>query len=176
MKRQIFAAVSAIATILSTGSIALAEGKVLYKPYPVDVNRFDAALDRHEASGGFDNIYIRGDGYPAYKEPCQDPYKDVKVEDRTLVILISPCLADRVMHESQLDSTFSSENNKYSSAAAGLMYSLINIFRENQNNREDRYVIVFKIRSSSGGLVGYTFSNGKFAGAPISKAYVSKIK
>jgi len=90
MKRQLISAISAIATVLSAASIALAEGKVLYIPYPVDVNRFDAALDRYEASGGFNNVAPQGDGVPKFGPPCQDPYKDVKVEGRVLVVLTFP--------------------------------------------------------------------------------------
>jgi len=171
-----------VLTALTATAPALAEGKDLYRPYPQDVNRYNNALKHKERLGGFNywnnTTYIinrSNSKEEVYRinNPCKDFVVGAKVEGRVLVTIITPCLADKVT------AIFpGGQPTDWHTTGEGFGYELMRVFKESNNNPEDRYFINFKVRTSAGKLIGESATNGEFFPAigPHPKVHVSKDK
>jgi len=153
--------ISAITIALSTmiPNTALAAGKTLYKPYAADINKFRHDVQRYEDNGGF-NIQS------SFR--CPNEFVDVRIEGRILAILISPCLADKILKE-ELHWENYTPSHPYGYRVEFLLNNLAGMWH--QVNKQDRYVIEIKLRSASGGSLGSIMQNGKYVPPIESKRY-----
>jgi len=160
MKRLLLSALAALTT-LSAVSPAFAEGKILYQPYPADVNRYRYALNQYERNGGFSFN-------DAEIGKCSDPFRDVRIEGRVLSVLIDKCLADKLMAKRYMGtSAYPTESYVVESFQWNLQLIWSKTIAPNTGWHE------LKLRNASGGALGSITNGSKWTPPAEGKAYVS---
>jgi len=149
----------ALADVGSTN--AAQQGKILYQPYVADVNRYNYALNDYERNGGFKfNDEQMG--------KCRDPYSNLIIEGRVLVVTIDRCLADKLMAKRYM---IDGMNGRESGVVEGFMWNLQTIW--NNTIAPNKGYHELKLRAIRGGVLGSIYNSDKFVSPSPNKIYVS---